>query len=379
MMNVKCFDNFSQLPESYSVLFNEAERASFDLGREWYAHLAATALPPGNRALLYGIAHHEEDRPAAVLPLRHMQNERALFSLTTYYSSLYAPLVEASIQNDALTSLFKSLKNTNQGWESLKLNPMPNDQSVYNATVDALKRAGWLAFPYFCFGNWYLSVEGRQYDQYSQTLPSRLRNTIKRKSKQFFNRAEGKLEIVTGGDALERAIEIYNNIYQSSWKKPEPFPDFIPGLIRLFSSKGQLRLGIAYTNDIPIAAQIWIVSHGRAAIYKLAYDEKYSNLSAGSILTEHLMRHVIDVDQVDEVDYLVGDDAYKKDWMNHRRERWGIMAYNPRTLRGLVGAVNEMVRRAFKSVWQPLMQSLSSLLKTIKNIGNNKGNKNVAS
>ena len=34
-----------------------------------------------------------------------------------------------------------------------------------------------------------------------------------------------------------------------------------------------------------------------------------------------LMRHVIDVDQVREVDFGSGDDAYKKDWMSDRRER----------------------------------------------------------
>jgi len=45
-MQVKRFDDFSQLPESYSALFDEAERASFDASREWYSHLSATALDP---------------------------------------------------------------------------------------------------------------------------------------------------------------------------------------------------------------------------------------------------------------------------------------------------------------------------------------------
>ena len=48
------------------------------------------------------------------------------------------------------------------------------------------------------------------------------------------------------------------------------------------------------------------------------------------------MRHSIDVDHAEEVDYLTGDDAYKQDWMSHRRERRGIVAFNPLTVRGLV-------------------------------------------
>jgi len=374
-MQIKCFEDFNRLPESYTSLFDEAEIANFDSGRDWYAHLAATALSPDDCVLLYGI-ELDEGHPVAALPLHHLKNKRALFSLSTFYSALYVPLVAQGQQDEALTTLFKSLRGAEQDWASLRLNPMPKEQPIYEATIRALKNAGWLPFSYYCFGNWYLSVEGRSYSEYSEALPSRIRNTIKRKSRHFYSRAGGKLEIVTGNDSVDRAIEAYNKIYLSSWKKPEPFPDFIPCMIRLFANKDQLRLGIAYTNDIPVAAQIWIVSHGRAAIYKLAYDENYSDLSAGSILTEHLMRHVIDVDKVHEIDYLIGDDAYKKDWMNHRRERWGIMAYNPRTLAGLLGSANEIVRRTVKTVLNRFGKP-ATLENTFNNFIRHKGAKHV--
>jgi CelD/BcsL family acetyltransferase involved in cellulose biosynthesis len=61
-----------------------------------------------------------------------------------------------------------------------------------------------------------------------------------------------------------------------------------------------------------------------------------------------MMQHVIDVDEVVEVDYLVGDDPYKKDWMNHRRERWGIVAYNPSTFLGVVGIVRQVLGILYK-------------------------------
>jgi hypothetical protein len=53
------------------------------------------------------------------------------------------------------------------------------------------------------------------------------------------------------------------------------------------------------------------------------------------VLTAKLMQHVIDVDRVKVVDYLSGDDDYKKMWMSHRREFWGITGFNPRSFRGL--------------------------------------------
>lgn len=48
------------------------------------------------------------------------------------------------------------------------------------------------------------------------------------------------------------------------------------------------------------------------------------------------MQHVLEVDKVDEADYLSGDDAYKKDWMSRRRERWGLLTLNPRPLHSLL-------------------------------------------
>jgi hypothetical protein len=57
------------------------------------------------------------------------------------------------------------------------------------------------------------------------------------------------------------------------------------------------------------------------------------------------MQYVIEQDRVTEVDYLIGDDAYKKSWVSDRRERWGLVAYNPKTASGLLGLGRELTGR----------------------------------
>jgi CelD/BcsL family acetyltransferase involved in cellulose biosynthesis len=123
------------------------------------------------------------------------------------------------------------------------------------------------------------------------------------------------------------------------------------GLITRAAERGWLRLGIVWLKAEPVAAQVWIVANGKADIYKLAYDEAFKDYSPGTVLTARLMQHVIECDAVSEVDYLVGDDAYKKDWMSDRRERWGIVAYNPTTVVGAMGALREALGRLLKRVW----------------------------
>jgi CelD/BcsL family acetyltransferase involved in cellulose biosynthesis len=113
---------------------------------------------------------------------------------------------------------------------------------------------------------------------------------------------------------------------------------------------GALRLGIIYIDGEPAAAQLWIVHNGCALIYKLAYDERFADLSVGTILSAALFQHALDVDKVAVVDYLSGDDAYKKDWMSARRERWGILALNPRSLHGALAIARHIGGRAVKRV-----------------------------
>ncbi|HEY8708580.1 MAG TPA: GNAT family N-acetyltransferase, partial [Burkholderiaceae bacterium] len=126
----------------------------------------------------------------------------------------------------------------------------------------------------------------------------------------------------------------------------EPYPNFARGWAQQCAEQGWLRLGVARIDDVPIAAQLWFVYGRRAYIFKLAYDESQSRWSAGTVLTAHMMRHVLEVDRVVEVDFLSGDDPYKKSWMMQRRERVGLIACNLRLLPGLIAAASEFVGQA---------------------------------
>ncbi len=201
-------------------------------------------------------------------------------------------------------------------------------------------------FKYFAFGNWYLQVEGNWTD-YLKGRSGTLRSTIKRMMKKLIADG-GSLELIVGGADLERGLAAYEGVYATSWKVPEPYTQFMPGLMRICADHSWLRLGIVWINGEAIAAQLWIVANGKASIYKVAYNENFKPYAPGTILSAMLMEHVIEKDHVAEVDFLIGDDPYKKTWMSNRRERWGIAAYNPRTILGLWGLTREVLGRYMK-------------------------------
>ena len=40
------------------------------------------------------------------------------------------------------------------------------------------------------------------------------------------------------------------------------------------------------------------------------------------------MQHVIDTDGVEQIDYLIGNERYKQDWMSERRQYFGLVCDN---------------------------------------------------
>ena len=216
----------------------------------------------------------------------------------------------------------------------------------YGLMRNALKAAGLSPFEFFCFGNWYHTVKGN-WDAYLMGRTGTLRSTIKRMTKKLLADG-GRLEIISTGADVERGLQAYEQVYAASWKNTEPHPNFVQGLVRASAGQGWLRLGVAWLEDKPIAAQIWIIANEKANIYKVAYDENHKAYTPGTLLTALLMQHCFEVDKVTKIDYLIGDDPYKKTWMGERQERWGIVAYNPRTLVGAMLLAKEVAGRKLK-------------------------------
>jgi CelD/BcsL family acetyltransferase involved in cellulose biosynthesis len=75
-----------------------------------------------------------------------------------------------------------------------------------------------------------------------------------------------------------------------------------------------------------------------------------------------MFSYVIDVDKVTTIDYVQGDEDYKKDWTPNRRERRSILVYNT-TWRGRYLALVE--RKII-----PLLKSNGNLRKLKKTVSN---------
>lgn len=316
----------------------------------WFANLLAHGLErPLHSHGRWSLGGATSDQ-VVYFPLMQQRPGGPLQALSNYYSCLYGPVGAAQELKDLSTARWYDAVQALRRWPGasvLRLQPLASDSVWLTGLQEGLREAGYWTDKFFCFGNWYEPVPEGGFAAYWAQRPSILRSSVERGRRRLDRIGSWRIEI-HGNDLLgvARALDAYLTVYAHSWKAPEPCPEFMPNLVRLAAREGWLRLGILWFGQQPVAAQVWLVHEAKASIYKLAYVKGHEKLSAGSVLTAALMRHVMDEDGVLEVDYLSGDDAYKRDWMTQRRERVGLVAFDPRSPRGLAAAV-----RHFAGVW----------------------------
>ena len=358
--DLQIYDTLQALPGEFRALFARAGRQSVFNTWTWCANFVECVLAPEEKLRIYTIRCDGE--PRAVLVTHHAAlrifSARKLMSLSNYYSSLFGPVVDPDDPEleSLLCALAKAIARDHSRWDEICLNPLAVEARSFDALVRALRAEGFVVDRFFSFGNWYVDVGSRTFEQYVQGRP----RTGARQRKKLLPSPRFRFSLVTRAEDVAGAMADYERVYRSSWKTGEPYPEFMPGLARRCAEQGWLRLGIAYLDGEPAAAQLWIVADGTASIFKVAYDQRFAKESVGTLLTALIMEHVIDRDKVSLVDYLTGDDGYKKDWMSHRRERWGIVAFNPRTLRGLVGGARHFGGRALRRLVARIVPRASS-------------------
>jgi CelD/BcsL family acetyltransferase involved in cellulose biosynthesis len=348
-MRFRLYPNWHDLPAGYADLFARAGADNFCLGQAWFQAFAATVLGKGEQLAIAGVeADTPPGMPLACLVGRHRERDPAFFgarsftSLSNYYTLRYGPVVDDGDSRGALAALIQGLRARRPRYAVLHFEPLAADAALSDDLAVALRGAGLIARRYFRFGNWYDDTRGLSFCDYLARRPAALRNTFRRNSRRLAGAGAVRVDVVQDGRGLADALDRYEQVYAASWKRSEPYPAFIRRLAAALADAGALRLGLLYVDHQPVAAQVWLVWQGRAILYKLAHDRAFDALSPGTVLTMRMLERLLDEERIGELDLGAGDDPYKRLWASRRRERVGLVAFDPLTLRGAMGALRHL-------------------------------------
>jgi hypothetical protein len=310
----------------------------------WYRTVEQTGLPAGARPEFVVVAPH--GRPGAVFPM--LVAGRRAASLTTPYTCQWQPLIRPGLDDAAQQAVWRGLASWCRRFGQVRLDAMDDAVAARIAAgLRALPRGAPVPLGFDHFGNWHGAAPDG-WPAYLARLPGQLRETIRRRNRRLMQ-AGGALRIFTGPDEIADGIGAFEAVYARSWKTPEPYPDFQPSMLRACAQDGSLRLGVLSLGRDILAAQIWVVRGGWAAVLKLAHDEAASAHSPGTVLTAQMIEHVVTRDGVTALDFGRGDDAYKAQWVDKRRQRVGLVLANMRRLDGVAAAVRHGAGRLRKA------------------------------
>jgi CelD/BcsL family acetyltransferase involved in cellulose biosynthesis len=227
-----------------------------------------------------------------------------------------------------LINIFDYLKSQFKDWDIIELEPIPEEDPTFTIIDLVVSEAGLKKRQYSCFGDWYLDEINYSGDEYIKRRPKNTRLELKRRKKRLEEIGKLGFHIGEDKDKLDYYINIYHEVRNKSWKHPEADNLFQRDFRQLAVEKRWLRFGFLFLNDSPIAAQLRIVSKGVAYFIDTVHDPNYNQFAPGTILRAEFTKYLIDVDKVEEIDNLRGDEPYKKEWTPKRRERKGILIFN---------------------------------------------------
>jgi hypothetical protein len=369
-ISVQIFPDFESLPERVVAFLDAAGRRSFFYGIPWFRTMMQTASPPGDETRIYVAEMHA--RPIAILVVRERKNAGRLKTHMVLspshgmYTSDYGPILDTENGLAGLREIVRVIAMASPPFDVLRFDSMDPESSAFAAMESGFRDEGLVVQTFSNFGVWFENVEGLTAETYLARRSSQLRYHIGRSGRLLARSGRARIEVITGGPRLESALADYERVDAQSWKGPEPYPECIPAIVRVAAAAGVLRLGILYIDGEPAAAQIWLVHGGRATIFRLSYAEKFGKLSVGTVLTFDIFRRVLESDKVREIDIGRGDDAYKKRWLANRREKRGLLVFNPNTSKGVIAAAKNLYGHAAMSIFRKIFGPALLLARRIR-------------
>jgi hypothetical protein len=357
----------ADLPETYLELFEVQDQTNMYLTKYWYKNIIEFGLEKDVRLHIYSIEEQKSGMPLLLMFTRSPAGQNgsryagwnlgggSLASLTNFQSSYYSCVVANDLNKpeDAFYVLSKGIAENDNQWHMIDINLMDPGSLSYAALKSAFVKNGYYVYSYFYKGNWYENFGEKQFSSYVCSRDKSSKKAIQnylRKYRKLVKNERIDIDIYTDAESVEKVLNIYHEVYDTSWKEEDYFPGFYDGLIRQTAEQGSLRMLIISIDRIPAAIEMAIVTGGQGVMMRTAYNQEYNRESVGSIAILKMIEYVLEIDGVSEIDFGTDDDPYKAVWVKNRRERWGLVFFNRKTIQGNIYSLRYLFGMAIENL-----------------------------
>jgi hypothetical protein len=341
-MSVQVYSNFDTLPERVTGFVENTARSDFFCGIAWFRTVLKTAVLAGDMPRLY--VAEQGDRPVAALfasereKAGRLKAHMLLGAGQGLYSATYRPLLDPEHGPAGLLEITAALAHASPAFDVLRFSGLDPGAPDYAALLGAFRASRMIVQRFANFQNWSEDVHNVAFEQYLAQRPAHIRAIAERGCLGLPEVNGPRFELVSDAAGLAAPLIDYALVDLQSAAPPEVHPDCIPELARAAAKVGVLRLGFLYIDDQPAAAQIWIVSGGKATQWRQRYAQRFTGLPIQVALTLAMLRQFFESDRIDIIEFSRDSVGTAPDWLADCEERGGIIVVNPLTAKGLLAA-----------------------------------------
>jgi CelD/BcsL family acetyltransferase involved in cellulose biosynthesis len=316
------FEDFLALGHAWNAALEKSLENHIFLTWEW---LSTWWKHYGNRNREFlVITARDNGKIFAAAPLMNTQYKlwgftlRKIEFLGTPASDYHSLLLTVQGQNYAKQMLECAL-NTVNDWDCLELREVP-DNSITATALRGVAGQG------LCFAEKTQSIcryvpLPTNFENYFSSLGPQFRRNFRRARKKLRRNFNASYQAHCEPDDVDHNMEVFIELHQKRWRARrqagvfgvQTFRGFHKEVAEAFARRGWLILFILRLDDEPVAAAYCFKYGNKLYGYLSGHNPEYSEYSVGNLLLLHMIETSIKRGLA-EVDFMRGDEPYKKRW-----------------------------------------------------------------
>jgi CelD/BcsL family acetyltransferase involved in cellulose biosynthesis len=351
MSTIEVHDSVDAIAEEWEELADRARAAPY-LRPGW---MGAWRRNFGDGRLVV-IALRGEDGLEAVLPLE--ARGRDLCSLSNEETPRFGPVIaERGIELDLGQALFaRAGRSVRLGWLSA--------EDAASLAV-AAGHGGYRTSTAVAAVTPFVALTGDWESFLAEMKPDR-RRQLRRRRRRLEEMGEVTLDVRDGTEQLERSLAEFIAIEGSGWKgeagtairSRQALTSFYDEVIHWAAERGELRLAFLRVDGRAIAAHLYLQSFEVLYRFKSGYDEDWSKLAPGMLLTGAMIERAFD-EGLTLYDFLGGGESHKLDWLADTRPLVRLHAFER-------GSVAGRAWHGYETVGRPLAKRAVERIRTLR-------------
>lgn len=358
-LRIRRFTGEDRLPPAYTEFLRDLERAGGVPGLAWLDNFRCTRVLPGSHFRLYAVEDSGTGTPVMCMPAIYSRlyaaHPRArVIHFLQPDGDAYEPIAKPGARiDDGVPRLFAFLNAELPRCDVLRFSPLHSGSAFAVELARTLSRARWPRRVEALPSARYLATDNRSHAQIMAGRPPAVRARLEAAARGLLDTGRASFRLIRHPQDLARAWEDYCAIIgDERFQMEGDAPEYIEGVTRVAAAGGALRMGFLDLDGAPASVQVWRLSGGSAHCLRIWTDLAKRETGLNELLTEYMTRVLIDGERAGELHFGAFSDSFAADWAPEASPRLELIAFNPRTGRGVRGAIRHLTVAALRAGWR---------------------------